>query len=76
MEPGTLELISPVGYQDFKEQFVPKVIGAGMRVHCHRVRGEARLIHSVEHYLEAMGDAIERAELSEGMLRRGGGGGA
>src|SRR5690606_16997237 len=38
VEPKALSLIQPVGYQDFKEQFLPKVIAAGLIVHCHTLR--------------------------------------
>jgi mannose-1-phosphate guanylyltransferase len=60
VEPETLELVQAVGYQDFKEQFLPKVIGAGRHVQCHTLAGEAMLIHSPSQYLSAVGDAIER----------------
>jgi len=58
VEPVTLALIQPQGYQDFKEQLLPKVVAAGMRVRCHSLKGTAVLIHSPGHYLSAMGDAI------------------
>ena len=61
VEPKTLSLIQPVGFQDFKEQFLPKVIAAGMTVRCHAIQGTATLIHSPSHYLDAIGDAICRA---------------
>ncbi|MGN6367656.1 MAG: sugar phosphate nucleotidyltransferase [Phycisphaerae bacterium] len=61
VEPATLSLIQPVGFQDFKEQFLPKVIAAGMTVRCHTIRGSATLIHSPAHYLHALGEAIARA---------------
>jgi len=60
VEPNTLPLIQTQGYQDFKEQLLPKVIAAGMRVRCHSLKGTATLIHSPGHYLSAMGDAIIR----------------
>jgi mannose-1-phosphate guanylyltransferase/phosphomannomutase len=61
VEPKTLALIQPVGFQDFKEQFLPKVLAAGMSVRCHAIKGAATLIHSPSHYLSAIGDAIGRA---------------
>jgi len=61
VEPRALALIQPVGFQDFKEQFLPKVIAAGMKVHCHTLRGQATLIHSAGHYLSAIREAILRA---------------
>jgi NDP-sugar pyrophosphorylase family protein len=61
VDPKTLPLIQPQGYQDFKEQFLPKVIAAGMRVRCHPLKGTATLIHSPGHYLSAMREAIVRA---------------
>lgn len=61
VEPSTLSHIQPVGYQDFKEQFLAKVIAAGLPVHCHEVNGAATLIHSPGHYLTAVGEAIERS---------------
>ncbi len=60
VQPETLELVQAVGYQDFKEQFLPKVIAAGRHVQCHRLRGEAFLIHSPAQYLTAVSDAILR----------------
>jgi mannose-1-phosphate guanylyltransferase/phosphomannomutase len=60
VEPATLHLIQAQGYQDFKEQFLPKVIAAGMRVRCHSLKGSATLIHSPGHYLSALRDAIVR----------------
>jgi mannose-1-phosphate guanylyltransferase/phosphomannomutase len=61
VEPKALSLIQPVGYQDFKEQFLPKVIAAGMTVHCHTLKGSVTLIHSAGHYLSAIREAILRA---------------
>ncbi len=61
LEPKTLELIQPVGFQDFKEQFLPRVIASGMAVRCHTLQGSATLIHSPAHYLSAIGDAIVSA---------------
>ena len=61
VEPKTLSLIQPVGFQDFKEQFLPKVIAAGMTIRSHVIQGTATLIHSPTHYLDAIGDAIRRA---------------
>ncbi|MCL2639820.1 MAG: NDP-sugar synthase [Phycisphaerales bacterium] len=61
IEPYMLDLVPPVGYHDIKEQLIPKAIAAGMRVHCHPLRGQAALIHSPEHYLIAMRSAIRRA---------------
>ncbi|HUO09774.1 MAG TPA: NDP-sugar synthase [Phycisphaerae bacterium] len=72
VEPRTLSLIQPVGFQDFKEQFLPKVLAAGMLVRCHTIRGSATLIHSPSHYLSAIGDAIQRAAnpLPSGYMQR------
>jgi NDP-sugar pyrophosphorylase family protein len=61
VEPNTLPLIQAQGYQDFKEQFLPKVIASGMRVRCHSLKGSATLIHSPGHYLSALRDAIVRS---------------
>jgi len=74
IEPYALDLVPPVGYHDIKEQLIPRAIAAGMQVHCHKLCGEAALIHSPEHYLIAMRDAIRRAavELPEGFVRRNG----
>lgn len=72
VEPRTLELIQAVGFQDFKEQFLPKVIESGLSVRCHVLRGAATLIHSPNHYLSAIHDAILRAakELPAGYVER------
>lgn len=61
VEPKTLGLIQSVGFQDFKEQFLPRVIAAGLAVRCHTVQGKATLIHSTAHYLSAIADAIVSA---------------
>jgi mannose-1-phosphate guanylyltransferase/phosphomannomutase len=73
VEPTTLPLIQTQGYQDFKEQFLPKVIAAGMRVRCHSLKGTATLIHSPGHFLTALRDAIVRmaGELPAGYKRIG-----
>lgn len=73
VEPSTLHLIQAQGYQDIKEQFLPKVIANGMRVRCHSLKGEATLIHSPGHYLSALRDAIVRgaAEPPAGYRRIG-----
>lgn len=73
VEPRTLGLIQPVGFQDFKEQFLPKVIAAGMVVRSHTLRGQATLIHSAGHYLSAIREAILRAaeNLPAGFVLRG-----
>jgi NDP-sugar pyrophosphorylase family protein len=72
VEPKTLALIQPVGFQDFKEQFLPKVIAAGMSVRCHTLKGNATLIHSAGHYLSAIREAILRAaeNLPAGFIRK------
>jgi NDP-sugar pyrophosphorylase family protein len=72
VEPRALHLIQSVGFQDFKEQFLPKVIAAGMTVRCHTLHGKATLIHSPSHYLAAIGEAIHRAaeKLPEGFTKR------
>jgi NDP-sugar pyrophosphorylase family protein len=61
VEPSTLAFIQPTGYQDFKEQFLPKVIAAGLKVRCHCLKGTATLIHSPGHYLSAIREAILHA---------------
>ncbi|HVX84432.1 MAG TPA: NDP-sugar synthase [Phycisphaerae bacterium] len=61
INPQTLSFIQPVGYQDLKEQFLAKVIAAGMPVQCHQLQGTATLIHSPGHYLTAVGEAIQRS---------------
>jgi NDP-sugar pyrophosphorylase family protein len=61
INPETLPLIQPVGYQDLKEQFLAKVIASGMPVQCHELHGAATLIHSPGHYLTAVGHAIQRS---------------
>jgi mannose-1-phosphate guanylyltransferase/phosphomannomutase len=73
VEPRTLGLIQPVGFQDFKEQFLPKVIAAGMTIRSHTIQGSATLIHSPSHYIHAMGAAIGRAwgNLPPGYTQRG-----
>jgi NDP-sugar pyrophosphorylase family protein len=72
VEPKTLHLIQSVGFQDFKEQFLPKVIAAGMTVRCHTLVGKATLIHSPSHYLAAIRDAILRGaeQLPAGFSQR------
>lgn len=60
VNPATLPLIQSQGYQDIKEQFLPKVIAQGMQVRCHCLKGTATLIHSPGHYLSALRDAITR----------------
>jgi mannose-1-phosphate guanylyltransferase/phosphomannomutase len=72
VEPAALDLIQPVGYQDFKEQFLPKVIAAGMAVRSHTLQGTATLIHSSGHYLSAVREAILKAaeNLPTGYVQR------
>jgi mannose-1-phosphate guanylyltransferase len=72
VEPETLDLVQAVGYQDFKEQFLPKVIASGRHVQCHTLQGEAMLIHSPSQYLSAVGEAIHRMTGSapEGFVER------
>jgi mannose-1-phosphate guanylyltransferase/phosphomannomutase len=73
VEPSTLHHIQAQGYQDIKEQFLPKVIAAGSRVRCHPLKGSATLIHSPGHYLSALRDAIVRSasDLPSGYRRIG-----
>lgn len=61
IEPQTLGLVQSVGFQDIKEQFIPKVVAAELGVRCHIIKGTATLIHSQSHYLSAIGGAILRA---------------
>lgn len=58
IEPAALEFIQSVGYQDIKEQLLPKVIDAGMHVKCHVVSGKVQLIHGTENYIQALGMAL------------------
>jgi mannose-1-phosphate guanylyltransferase len=76
VESSALDLIPAVGYHDIKEQFILKAIGAGMHVQCHQLVGSATLIHSPEHYLAAMSEAIARgaADLPAAFVGRSGGG--
>lgn len=69
MDAGVLGLINAVGYQDIKEQLLPKAIAGGMAVRCHTITGRVELIHGLEHYLEALRTAIPKAgrELPHGL---------
>jgi len=71
IEPHALDLVPPVGYHDLKEQFIPHALAAGMKVRCHKL-SQTTLIHSPEHYLAAMQDAIPRAAANPppGFIRR------
>lgn len=58
IEPSALAYIQKVGYQDIKEQLLPRVIQAGLRVQCHVVSGKVQLIHGTENYLQALNMAL------------------
>lgn len=58
IEPAALAYIQTVGYQDIKEQLLPRVIQAGLRVQCHVVSGKVQLIHGTENYLQALNMAL------------------
>lgn len=61
VNPSTLHLVQAQGYQDIKEQFLPRVLAQGQRVRCHALRGSATLIHSPGHYLSGIREAILQA---------------
>lgn len=61
MSPRVLDYIQTVGYQDIKEQLLPRLRTAGQRVICHEIDGSVKLIHGTEHYLQALQEAIEQA---------------
>ncbi len=61
MSPCVLDHIQTVGYQDIKEQLLPKLRTAGQRVICHEIDGTVKLIHGPEHYLQALPEAIAQA---------------
>jgi NDP-sugar pyrophosphorylase family protein len=73
IEPRTLSHVPAVGYQDLKEQFLPKCAAGGLSVRCHEVSGEVTLVHSTAHYLNALPAAIRRAsaDLPAHYIRRG-----
>lgn len=74
VEPHVLRLVAAQGYQDIKEQLLPRARAAGHIVRCHLLCGRTHLIHGVAHYLDALEGAIARAGRSAGtaMQRRGG----
>jgi NDP-sugar pyrophosphorylase family protein len=61
MSSAVFGLISDVGFQDIKEQLLPKAREAKLGVRVHRVRGSVHLIHTAEQYLAALPAAITAA---------------
>lgn len=67
LRPDVLDLVSPVGYQDIKEQLLPRVLQAGSKCNYYVLQGTVRLIHGIEHYLAALAEAIPRAAARAGV---------
>jgi len=60
VNPSVLELVPAVGFQDIKEQLIPKAQSVGQLVDCHVLRGQALLVHSERHYLAALEHGIRQ----------------
>lgn len=60
ISPSVLELVPTVGFQDIKEQLIPKTQSVGQLVDCHVLRGQALLVHSERHYLAALEHGIRQ----------------
>lgn len=75
MNPAVLRHVNPVGFQDIKEQLLPRVIETGERVACHRIAGAVSLIHGCGHYVAALEALLQSGdfEIPPGMTQRGGG---
>jgi NDP-sugar pyrophosphorylase family protein len=54
LSAGSLENVSKIGYQDFKEQFLPALATLGVRVRPVPVSQSAIRVHSRSSYLEAV----------------------
>src|SRR5262249_10081076 len=60
-EPNILSHIKKVGYQDMKEQLIPRLIQAGLKVRAVPIRGRVISIRNEEYYLNAMVEVLEGA---------------
>jgi NDP-sugar pyrophosphorylase family protein len=58
-EPGVLQYIKTRGYQDIKEQLIPRLVQAGLKVQATAIRGRILPIRNEESYLNAMVDVLE-----------------
>jgi NDP-sugar pyrophosphorylase family protein len=61
-EPVVLEHIKTRGYQDMKEQLIPKLVQAGLKVRAVAIRGRVIAVRNEECYLNAMVEVMEDAE--------------
>ena len=57
-EPSVLQYIKPTGYQDMKEQLIPRLAEAGLKVQAVPVSGTVLAIRNEEWYLNAMVDLL------------------
>ena len=64
-EPTVLEHIKTRGYQDMKEQLIPKLVQAGLKVRAVPIRGRVIAVRSEECYLNAMVEVMEDEEARE-----------
>jgi mannose-1-phosphate guanylyltransferase/phosphomannomutase len=65
-EPAIFPHINGRGYQDMKEQLIPRLVQRGLKVRATVVRGRIVPIRHEEDYLEAMIELLEDVEHREG----------
>jgi len=64
-EPAILQYIKKRGYQDMKEQLIPRLIENGLKVRAVPVRGRVIHIRNEECYLNALVEIFDDVELRE-----------
>jgi len=64
-DPVILEHIKKRGYQDMKEQLIPRLIQAGLKVRAVPIRGRVIHIRNEECYLNAMVEILDDVDLRE-----------
>lgn len=64
-EPSILQHIKKRGYQDMKEQLIPRLVENGLKVRAVPIRGRVIHIRNEECYLNAMVEIMDDADLRE-----------
>jgi NDP-sugar pyrophosphorylase family protein len=68
-EPSILEHIKKRGYQDMKEQLIPRLVQQGLKVRAVPIRGRVIHIRNEECYLNAMVEILDDVECREEFMR-------
>lgn len=68
-EPRVLDYVKSRGYQDMKEQLIPRLVEAGLKVRAIPITGRVLSIRNEESYLNAIVELLDDADAREAFVR-------